>query len=54
MPVTRVSPRAFPGTLTELYVAELTGTGPGLTSFKPGDPATWAWPIWGPDAPWTR
>jgi hypothetical protein len=40
----------FPGTLTELYVAELTGTGPGLTSFTPGDPDTWAWPIWGPDA----
>lgn len=41
----------FPGTLTELYVAELTGTGPGLASFGPGDPTTWAWPIWGPDAP---
>lgn len=44
-------PTVFPGTLTELYVAELTGTGPGLASFKPGDPATWAWPIWGPDSP---
>jgi hypothetical protein len=42
---------AFPGTLTELYVAELTGTGLGLTSFTPGDPDKWAWTIWGPDAP---
>lgn len=44
----------FPGTLTELYVAELTGTGPGLASFGPGNPATWAWPFWGPDAPRRR
>ena len=49
-----VIPKIFPGTLTELYVAELTSTGPGLASFKPGDPATWAWPIWGPDAPRER
>lgn len=41
----------FPGTLTELYVAELTSTGLGLASFEPGNPATWAWPVWGPDAP---
>lgn len=52
--ITLAGPEAFPGTLTELYVAELTGTGPGLASFKPGNPATWAWPIWGPDAPRER
>jgi hypothetical protein len=40
----------FPGTLTELYIAELTGTGPGLASIGPGNPATWASPVWGPDA----
>lgn len=44
--------RPFPGTLTELLVAELTDTGPSLTSFELGDPGDWAWPIWGPDAPW--
>ncbi|MBF5001514.1 hypothetical protein IRT45_30750 [Nocardia sp. BSTN01] len=39
-------------TLTELLVAELTGTGPGLTGFGSGDPAEMARPIWGPDKPW--
>lgn len=41
----------FPGTLTQLYVAELTSTGPGLASWRPGNPANWAWPVWGPDRP---
>ncbi|MCL2582252.1 MAG: SMI1/KNR4 family protein [Streptosporangiales bacterium] len=49
--ITTAGVQAFVGTLTELYVAELTGTGPGLASFGPGNPATWAWPVWGPDAP---
>jgi hypothetical protein len=42
----------FPGTLTEILVAELTGTGPGLAEFELGDPGEWAWPFWGPDEPW--
>lgn len=53
-PVIRVDifgSETFPGTLTELYVAELTGTGLGLASFEPGNPANWAWPVWGPDTP---
>ncbi|NDU74264.1 hypothetical protein GWI34_16715 [Actinomadura sp. DSM 109109] len=36
------------GTITELLVAELTGTGPGLTAFELGNPTNWAWPYWGP------
>lgn len=49
--ITIAGAETFPGTLTELYIAELTGTGPGLASFEPGNPATRAWPVWGPDAP---
>jgi hypothetical protein len=46
-------PRVFPGTLTELLIADLTGgSGLGLTDSRPGDPAAWAYPYWGPDAPW--
>lgn len=45
-------PIVFPGTLTELLVADLTGTGLGLAYSRPGDPAGWAYPFWGPDAPW--
>lgn len=44
-------PTVFPGTVTELLVADLTGTGLGLAFSRPGDPAGWAYPIWGPDAP---
>lgn len=55
IPISVAGPKEpFPGTLTDLYVAELTGTGPSLASFKPGDPVAWAWPIWGPDAPSAR
>lgn len=36
------------GPLVDLLVAELTGIGLGLTDGSLGDPATWAWPIWGP------
>ncbi|MCK2244756.1 MULTISPECIES: SMI1/KNR4 family protein [unclassified Crossiella] len=39
----------FPGTLTELLVAELVGRGPGLCAHGLGDPDTWAYPMWGPD-----
>ena len=46
-------PRIFPGTLTELLIADLTGgDGLCLTDSSPGDPAGWAYPYWGPDAPW--
>jgi hypothetical protein len=41
----------FPGTLTELLVAEMTGTGPDLADFELGEPEEWAWPFWGPDRP---
>ena len=44
----------FPGTLTELLVAEMTGTGPDLADFELGDPEEWAWPFWGPDRPRSR
>lgn len=40
------------GTITEFLVAELTGVGPGLTCAELGDPATWAWPFWGPRPPY--
>ncbi len=43
----------FQGTLTELLVADLTSAGLGLARVGPGNPANWAWPFWGPDAPWT-
>ncbi|GAA2087261.1 SMI1/KNR4 family protein [Actinomadura alba] len=54
-PIVNVSfggPDVFDGTLTEVLVGELTrnGDGFGLTSFELGDPAEWAWPIWGPRA----
>jgi hypothetical protein len=45
-------PTVFPATATQLLIANLCGTGLGLTFSRPGDPATWAYPIWGPDAPW--
>jgi hypothetical protein len=45
-------PMVFPATATQLLIADLCGTGLGLTFSRPGDPATWAYPIWGPDAPW--
>jgi hypothetical protein len=45
-------PRVFPGTLTELLIADLTGRGLRLADSRPGDPAGWAYPYWGPDAPW--
>ncbi|MBE1536605.1 SMI1/KNR4 family protein [Actinomadura algeriensis] len=35
-------------TITELLVDVLTGCS-GMTSTEIGDPATWAWPMWGPD-----
>jgi len=44
----------FPGTLTELLVADMTGTGPDLADFELGDPEEWAWPFWGPDRPRSR
>jgi hypothetical protein len=45
-------PVVFPGTVTELLIADLSGAGLGLTFCRPGDPAGWAYPFWGPDAPW--
>jgi hypothetical protein len=45
-------PTVFPGTVTELLIADLCGTGLGLTFSRPGDPATWVHAMWGPDAPW--
>jgi hypothetical protein len=45
-------PDIFPGTLTEMLVAEFTGTGPDLAYHMPGDPAGWTYPFWGPDAAW--
>ncbi|MBG6093173.1 hypothetical protein [Actinomadura viridis] len=41
----------FPA-LTELLVAELTGTGLGLTHSGLGDPDGWAWPFRGPRGTW--
>jgi hypothetical protein len=45
-------PTVFLATATELLIADLTGTGLGLAFSRPGDPAGWAYPVWGPDAPW--
>jgi hypothetical protein len=42
----------FYGTLTEMLVVEFTGTGPDLAYLRPGDPAGWTYPFWGPDALW--
>lgn len=47
-------PTVFPGTVTEMLVADFTGRGPGLTYFTPGDPAGWDYEIWGPDEPRRR
>ncbi|TDB78869.1 SMI1/KNR4 family protein [Actinomadura sp. KC216] len=38
-------------TITEFLVAELTGVGLDLTDSSLGNPADWAWPIWGPRRP---
>jgi hypothetical protein len=44
----------FHGTLTELIIAAMTDSrNIHLGDSAPGDPAQWAWPAWGPDAPWT-
>ncbi|WP_433472807.1 hypothetical protein ACQPZP_28535 [Spirillospora sp. CA-142024] len=50
-PVVNIDSGVFHGNITELLVAELTGTGLGMTDSSLGDPATWAWPIWGPHRP---
>lgn len=50
-PVVRLDfggPVEYGCTITELLVDVLTGCS-GMTSKEIGDPATWAWPIWGPD-----
>ena len=44
----------FHGTLTELIIAAMTDSQDiHLGDSAPGDPAQWAFPVWGPDAPWT-
>jgi hypothetical protein len=48
-------PETFAGTLTELLVAQATGTSDiDLAAFELGDPREWAWPYWGPKAPADR